>query len=627
MPSDLRAPGATRIPDALRRLLGVGNVAIDTVLALALTAEIAAVLLGVAARTIFGYGLLWTDEISKIALSIIAFVGGAAGYRDNHHAYLRLFLDRMPERGRSAILVFVEWLIVLVAGLVAWASLALIEARSQEVMPILGISGIWVGLPLTVGVAMVAVYAIERLGKFETRLVVLAGIAVGALVLLIIGSKSAWLPWLAGDGALTAALLLFLVGILLGMPVGFSLLLSTIIYLYGSGNVPLVAVPQNMLDGASHFLLLALPFFILAGIIMERGGISLRLVRLVQALIGHVRGGLLQVMVLSMYLVSGLSGSKIADVAAVGSVTRDMLRREGYSLAEGASVLAVSAAMGETIPPSIPMLLLGSITSVSIAALFLGGLVPAAVVALCIMALIFLRARRLRREVSRRASWRAIGRAGLGAVLPLLMPVFLFAGILSGVATPTEVSSFAVIYGLLLACVLYREMTLGQVWRAVIDASILAGMVLFIVAAASAFAWTLTVASLPQRLVSLVGSLHDSRALFLAGTVPLMIVAGAILEGLPALLILAPLLMPIAVQVGVNPVHYSMVLLISMGAGAFMPPIGIGFYVCCAVCRSPIEAATRAMLPYAVMLLIGLLIVAFVPWLTLALPMVFGLGG
>ena len=609
----------------MRRTLEVANLAINTALALALAAEIVAVLLGVAARTVFGYGLLWTDEVSKIALSIIAFVGGAAGYRDNHHAYLRLFLDPMPERWRSAVLVVVEWLIVLVTGLVAWTSVALIEARSQEVMPILGISGIWVGLPLTAGVAMVAIYSLERLSKFEMRLVALAGIGVGALALVLIGGKSAWLPLLAGDGAVTAALLLFLVGTLLGMPVGFALLLATVIYLYGSGSVPLVAVPQNMLDGASHFLLLALPFFILAGIIMERGGISLRLVRLVHALVGHVRGGLLQVMVLSMYLVSGLSGSKIADVAAVGSVTRDMLRREGYSLAEGASVLAVSAAMGETIPPSIPMLLLGSITSVSIAALFVGGLAPAAIVALCIMALIFLRARRLGREISRRAPLRAIGSAALGAVLPMLMPVILFAGILSGAATPTEVSSFAVVYGLLLACVIYREMTLIQAWQAVIDASILAGMVLFIVAAASAFAWTLTIASLPLRLVSLMSGLHHSQSLFLAGTIPLMIVAGAILEGLPALLILAPLLMPIAVQIGVNPVHYSMILLISMGTGAFMPPVGIGFYVCCAVCRSPIEATTRAMVPYAVMLLIGLLIVAFAPWLTLALPEVFGL--
>jgi tripartite ATP-independent transporter DctM subunit len=610
----------------VRRSLDVVNIAINTVLALALAAEIAAVLVGVLSRTVFGYGLLWTDEVSKIALSIIAFVGGAAGYRDSHHAYLRLLLDLMPERWHRTVLVLVEWLIVLVAGLVVWTSVTLIEARSQEVMPILGISGIWVGLPLTVGVAMVAIYAIERLGKYETRVVALVGIGVGTLLLLLIGSKSAWLPLLVGDGALTASLLLFLASILLGMPVGFSLLLAAVIYLYGSGNVPLVAVPQNMLDGASHFLLLALPFFILAGIIMERGGISLRLVRLVHALVGHVRGGLLQVMVLSMYLVSGLSGSKIADVAAVGSVTRDMLRREGYSLAEGASVLAVSAAMGETIPPSIPMLLLGSITSVSIAALFVGGLVPAAIVALCIMALIFLRARRFGREISRRASLRAIGSAALGAVLPMLMPVILFAGILSGAATPTEVSSFAVVYGLLLACVIYREMTLRQAWQAVIDAAILAGMVLFIVAAASAFAWTLTIASLPLRLVSLMGALHHSQSLFLAGTIPLMIVAGAILEGLPALLILAPLLMPIAVQIGVNPVHYSMILLISMGTGAFMPPVGIGFYVCCAVCRSPIEAATRAMFPYAVTLLIGLLIVAFAPWFTLALPAAFGLG-
>jgi tripartite ATP-independent transporter DctM subunit len=271
------------------------------------------------------------------------------------------------------------------------------------------------------------------------------------------------------------------------------------------------------------------------------------------------------------------------------------------------------------------MLLLGSITSVSIAALFLGGLMPAAVIALCIMILIFVRSRRSGRERTPRARWGAIGRAGLGATLPLLMPVILFAGILSGAATPTEVSTFAVIYGLLLACLLYREMTLRQVWQAVIDCSILSGMVLFIVATASTFAWTLTVAQLPQRLIGVVSTLHDSQALFLLSTIVLMIVAGAILEGLPALLILAPLLMPIAVQVGVNPVHYSMILLIAMGTGAFMPPVGIGFYICCAICKSSIETSSRAMVPYLAVLLIGLLIVAFIPWLTLALPAAFNL--
>ena len=170
------------------------------------------------------------------------------------------------------------------------------------------------------------------------------------------------------------------------------------------------------------------------------------------------------------------------------------------------------------------------------------------------------------------------------------------------------------VYGLLLAVVLYREMSLRQVWRAVVAAAILSGMVLLIVAAASTFAWILTIAQLPQRMIELI-SAHDlGPSFFLLCTVPLMIVAGSIVEGLPAILILAPLLMPIAVRLGINPVHYSMVLLIAMGTGSFMPPVGIGFYICCAVCGSRIEASSRAMVPYLLMLIVGLLIVAFVPW-------------
>jgi tripartite ATP-independent transporter DctM subunit len=622
--SDSAKPDRASWP--LQSTVRAANHAIDAVLAVALIGEIAAVLAGVISRVSFGYGLLWTDEVSKIALSTIAFVGGAAAYRDHHHAFLRLFLDMMPARWRLGVLVLIEWIIILVSAITAWASISLIEARSQEVMPILGISGIWVELPLTAGLVVTVIYALQRLAKYDFRQVILIGAVIALVAIIVFLTRSLWLPFLAGDAALVVGLILFMVAVVAGMPVGFALLLGAVIYLFASGNVPLVAVPQNMLDGVSHFLLLALPFFILAGVIMERGGISLRLVRFVHALVGHFRGGLLQVMVVSMYLVSGISGSKIADVAAVGSVMRDMLRREKYSLDEGASVLAASAAMGETVPPSIPMLLLGSITSVSIAALFLGGLLPAAVIALCIMVLIFVRSRRSGRMRMPRARWGAIGKAGLGGALPLLMPVILFAGILSGAATPTEVSTFAVIYGLILACLLYREMTLRQVWQAAIDCSILSGMVLFIVATASTFAWTLTIAQLPQRLVGVVNTLHGSQGLFLVSTIVLMIIAGAILEGLPALLILAPLLMPIAVQIGVNPVHYSMILLIAMGTGAFMPPVGIGFYICCAICKSAIESSSRAMVPYLAVLLIGLLIVAFVPWLTLSLPAAFGLG-
>jgi tripartite ATP-independent transporter DctM subunit len=594
--------------------------AVDFVLGLSLASELLMVVAGVISRALFDVGLLWVDEVSKIALSVIAFIGGAAAYRQRQHTILQVILNFLPPASRPYLLAAAEWIVVLVAGILGCVSLPLIAARADEVTPILGLSGIWSGVPLLGGLLLITLYALRHLATKEAGPALLTGAGAAILCLLAIFGQPVWSQWLTEDVALPLGLGLFLLAVLLAVPVGFALLVGSIVYLFVSGAAFLVAIPQNMLDGVGYFVLLALPFFILAGLIMERGGISLRLVRFVFAAVGHVRGGLLQVMVVSMYLVSGLSGSKIADVAAVGSVTRSMLEREGYSLVEGASVLSVSAAMGETIPPSLPMLLLGSITSVSIGALFVGGLVPAAAVASCIMTLIYFRARRSGDRPTSRFSWPVLASTGVQAILPMLLPVLLFFGILSGVATPTEVSSFAVVYGLLLAVLLYRALRPAAIWALLVDAAVMSGMVLFIVAAASAFSWTLTIAMLPQQLVGLIGLLHESRPLFLLATIALMIVAGAALEGLPALLILAPLLMPIAVRIGVDPIHYSMVLLIAMGTGAFMPPVGIGFYITCAVCRSNVEATARVMLPYLAVLLLGLLLVAFVPWLTLAVP-------
>ncbi len=572
-------------------------------------------------------GFLWTQEVAQFALSIITFIGGARAFRVGQHGFVRFVLDRLAERTRRWFETGADLLVLLAAAVAAVASLPVIAASWGELTPILSLPAALLDLPLTAGMVLIALYALDRLARRDPRLVAAVALPLAAAVTIAVATSGVWQPWLAGDGAMYLGIVLLLALLLAGLPVAFGLILATALYLETSGGPPLLAMPQNMVNGTSNFVLLAVPFFIFAGLIMERGGISLRLVRFVHALVGHFRGGLLQVMVGSMYLVSGLSGSKAADVAAVGSVMREMLEREGISPETGAAVLAASAAMGETVPPSIAILVLGSITSLSIAALFIGGLIPAAVIAVCLMALIFVQARREPGAHAQFAGGRVLLRAALGAILPLGMPVMLFAGILLGVATPTEVSAFAVLYGLGLAIVGYREMTGRDFLRAVIDTATLTGMILLILAAASGFSWALTVAGLPQRLVVLLNELQNNAAVFLVGSIVLLVVVGSLLEGLPALNVLAPLLLPIAGQIGLSRLHYGIVLVIAMGIGAFMPPTGVGFYVCCAVMRTSVEATSRAMLPYLAVLLGGLLVVAFVPWLTLSLPHAFGFPG
>lgn len=607
-------------------LLRAVDASAESILVAALLGELGLVLANVLARAYFQQSFLWADEAARLSLSVLAFIGGAIAYRRRDHAFVRVVLNLVSKRSERACLALADIVVLFVAALTGIASAEFIASSWNERTPILQLPAAMIALPLPVGMALLALYALANLRGEHGRMAWGVGGPFLGLMAAAAATRDFWLPLLGGDAAILAALALFFAAIFAGVPVGFVLLLATATYLWATDAASLVVLPQTMVNGTGNFILLAVPFFILAGLIMERGGISVRLVRFVYTLVGHLRGGLLQVTVASMYVVSGLSGSKPADVAAVGTVMRDELR-ERHGAAEGAAVLAASAIMGETVPPSIAMLIVGSITNVSVAGMFIGGLAPAAVMALCLMALIYVRARRAGAPRVPRAPLGAMVRTGVGAVLPLLMPGMLIGGILLGVATPTEVAAFAVVYGLLLSVLVYREMDLQSFLRTVTDTAALTGVLLFIFAAASGFSWTLTVAYLPQRLVALLHSVGNSTEIFMIGSIALLILAGVLLEGLPSLNVLAPLLLPIAGSIGLSGLHYALVLIIAMGVGGFMPLAGVGFYVCCAIMRCNVEQASRAMMPYLVVVLLGLLIVAFVPWFALFLPRYFGFAG
>jgi tripartite ATP-independent transporter DctM subunit len=612
--------GADAIP------LRAVDAAAEALLVAALLGELGLVVLNVLARAYFHHSFLWADEAARFSLSVLAFIGGAVAYRRRDHAFVRILLNLLPKNSERTCLALADVVVLLVSALTGIASAEFLAASWNERTPILQLPAALIGFPLPLGMALLAIYASNNLKAKHGWTAWKVGIPFFGLIAVAAATQELWLAQLAGDAAIVAAFVLFFAAIFAGVPVGFVLLLATAAYLCTSGAATMVVLPQTMVNGTGNFILLAVPFFILAGLIMERGGISARLVRFVYTLVGHFRGGLLQVTVASMYVVSGLSGSKPADVAAVGTVMRDELR-ERHGPAEGAAVLAASAIMGETVPPSIAMLIVGSITNVSVAGMFIGGLAPAAVMALCLMALIYWRARRAGTPRVPRAKLDVMLKAGLGAILPLLMPGMLIGGILLGAATPTEVAAFAVVYGVFLSAFVYREMDLRTFLRTVTDTAALTGVLLFIFAAASGFSWSLTVAYLPQRLVALLHSVGNSTEIFMIGSIALLIIAGVLLEGLPSLNVLAPLLLPIAGSVGLSGLHYALVLIIAMGVGGFMPLAGVGFYVCCAIMRCNVEEASQAMLPYLVVVLLGLLIVAFVPWFALFLPRYFGFAG
>jgi tripartite ATP-independent transporter DctM subunit len=610
-----------RIEALVASILDKLDVCCRAILVCSLVAELLVVLTEIGSRLWFDQSLLWSDEASKMFLSLTAFVGGALAYRARHHTTVEFLTGMLPERFRKLTAVALDMLVLVAAAVIAYVSVDLLSIAAMSTTPILGVNSAWLMLPLTIGMGLVVLFALERLVfAYSLRLVLSAGCIVGALAAAVYAVSVVPELHLGNGTALAVMLAAFLLSVLLGLPVSFAMLLGSLVFLLISGVAPLIAAAQNTFDGTSNFILLTLPFFIWAGLIMEKGGISLRLVRFAMALVGHMRGGLLQVVVLTIYMVSGISGSKIADVVAVGSVLRRELKKQGYAAEHGAAVLASSAAMSETIPPSLAMLVLGSVAPISIGTLFIAGLLPAAVIAVLLMILNYGLSRRGNMAAIPRASTTELIGASAGAILPLIMPVIMVVGIRFGIATPTEVSAVAVLYGLLLAFVVYRALDLRQLFAIAVECSLLAGMVLFIIAASFSFAWTLTAANLPANLATIMHLAGDNRTLFIIASIALLVVVGSLLEGLPALIILGPLLMPIATQLGMDIIHYSMIMILAMGIGIFVPPIGIGFYVSCTVSESRLESTARMMLPYLAVLVLGVLVVAFVPSVTLLLP-------
>ncbi|WP_249336112.1 TRAP transporter large permease subunit [Sinomonas gamaensis] len=587
----------------------------------AIAVEFGVVLFNVLIRLVTGNSVTWTQEVSEIALYTAAFMGGAIAYARGAHMSIQVLSDRLPASWRPYQRAFVDWVVFGIAvGMLALFVPVLVQ-RSHESTPILNIPASYLSLPFALGLGLIAWFALAKLAR-QPRRAALACLGIVAILAAGVFALQSATQAMSSDALLIAVLVFLFVVLFLGVPVAFVLMLGSGVYILWGGLSDLSAVPVGMQSGANSFLLLAIPFFILVGALMGRAGLTAPLAKLVDVVLGRIRGGALMAVVVTMYVFSGISGSKVADVAAVGTTMRDMLEERKVSRGEVVAVLSASAIMGETVPPSIVLLILGSITSLSTTTLFMAGLVPAAVLGLCVMILVFFRARGTARAA--RTSLAEKGRS-VGLALPtLILPVGLVAGIVTGIATPTEVSALAVAYAVVLACI-SRSGRLRLSWESLRETVTTAGMVLFIIAAAAPFAQTLASAGVSAAIADAMAGLSGSTFLFMLVSIVILIVMGQLLEGMPAVLIFAPLLLPIAVQFGINPVQYSMVLVMAMGIGSFAPPAGIGFYVAAATGRESVERSTRHFLPYLCVLFAGVLLLALVPWFTTVLPTMMGL--
>jgi len=414
--------------------------------------------------------------------------------------------------------------------------------------------------------------------------------------------------------------LTFIVFIGISVPIAFSMGLASILGLLIKGNIPLVVIPQKIFTGSDSFPLLAVPFFILAGTLMDTGGISLRLVRLAQSLVGHFRNGLGMVSIVSEIFFSGISGSTAADTAAIGSILIPAMNQAGYTPRRATAIVCASCGMGILVPPCVAMVVYGGIANTSIGALFAAGFLPAFVMASALMLQLHIQARRAGVLPVPWPGIKPLGRAFKEAILALFMPIIIFGGILGGVCTPTEAAVLAVAYGLLISIFIYREIDLKKLGEILVETAVVTGKVMLMVGMASVFAWILTREQVPQALAGLVQSLGGGKILFLLVINLSFLFLGAVLEGVPALIMTVPILLPIAHQFGIDPIHFGIILIANMGIGLFLPPVGLGVFIGCSIGKVSVSEVAGPLLPYLAVNFATVLLITYWPWLTMVLP-------
>jgi tripartite ATP-independent transporter DctM subunit len=409
--------------------------------------------------------------------------------------------------------------------------------------------------------------------------------------------------------------------IVLEVPVAFALALSAILYLTLDGSFPLTIVVQRMAPGLDSYVLLAIPLFILAGNLLSRGGIATRIFDFAMTLVGHIRGSLALVNVVASMIFAGMSGVAQADAAGLGQIEVREMRRAGFSPAFAAAVSASSAIIGPIIPPSVIMVIYASLADVSVPDLFLAGILPGIVAGLAMMATIYFLAvtGRVVAPVRPRPSLAHLGRSFVRALPPLAAPVLLVGGILSGIATPTELGALTVLYAAVLGFI-YRDLTVEGLVRAVAETVITMGALVFIIAAAVPFGWIVAVNDVPGQLAGLLSELSSNKYVILAIINIALLIFGCVMDTSAILLIAVPVLMPIVLQLGIDPIHFGIVVVINLLIGTTTPPFGILLFIMMDIAKISLQQLVRAMVPFYVCLLLFLIVITYVPQLSLALP-------
>lgn len=584
--------------------------------ALLVLADVVVLLAGVVSRYVFNSPLLWSDELASIMFLWLAMLGSVVALRRGEHMRMTAFVGGTTPKRRALFELIAIAACLAFLALAAWPAWSYAYDEMAITTPALEISNIWRAAALPVGIVLMAVFALLRLLKSASTKKAVQAVAIVTLIVLAFWLVS---PLFVNLGRLN--LLIFFVGVaggcvFAGIPIAFAFGLATFGYLALSTSTPMAAMVGRMDEGMSHLILLAVPLFVFLGLLIEMTGMAKAMIEFLASLLGHVKGGLSYVLVGAMYLVSGISGSKAADMAAIAPALFPEMKKRGAEPGELVALLAATGAQTETVPPSLVLITIGSVTGISIAALFTGGLLPALVLGVMLCLVVYRRNRKEDLSHIQRSPWRRVACLGAIALPAIALPFVIRAAVVEGVATATEVSTIGIAYSILAGIFIYRQFDIRRIGPMLVDTAALSGSILLIIGTATAMAWGLTQSGFSNLLAQSMTGLPGGAPTFMAVSVVAFVILGSVLEGIPAIVLFGPLLFPIARQLGIHEVHYAMVVVLSMGLGLFSPPLGVGYYAACAIGRVPPDEGIRPIVGYMVALLIGTVIVAAIPWIS-----------
>ncbi len=590
---------------------------VEIVAAALVALEIAILFGGVISRYVFDHPLVWSDELASSLFLWLAMLGAVVAFRRDEHMRMTAIVGTLSAPVRAVFDMVATGAAFAFLLLIAWPAYQYAQEQAFITTPALELSDAWRAAALPSGIVLMAIFAGLRVAKAGSpRTLAISFGVVAAIVGLF---------WLAGPlfrqlGNLN--LMIFFVGVVAatvfaGVPIAFAFGLSVFGYLALSTHTPLTVLVGRMDEGMSHLILLAVPLFVFLGLLIEMTGMARAMVAFLASLLGPVRGGLHYVLVAGMYLVSGISGSKAADMAAVAPVLFPEMKQRGAKPGDLVALLAATGAQTETIPPSLVLITIGSVTGVSIAALFTGGLMPGVVLAFLLCVVVRWRYRGENPGHVNRATSREVGRTFVIALPALALPFLIRAAVVEGVATATEVSTIGIAYAAFAGLVIYRRFDWASLKPMLVSTACLSGAILLIIGTATGMAWGLTQSGFSRTLAAAMTGLPGGLFTFMAASIAAFVVLGSVLEGIPAIVLFGPLLFPIAKAVGIHEVHYAMVVILAMGIGLFAPPFGVGYYAACAIGRVEPAQGMRPIWGYMLALVIGTIIVAAVPWISI----------